>query len=361
MRVTVTSHPDMDAQLLQWLSHTRHSGASDLHLSAGLPPMVRRLGQLQALDATPVSADSMQALLATALPDWPWSSPGVPNALISEKHSQDHDTAVSVPELGRFRVNVFAQQRGWSSVWRAIPSRIPALEDTGAPAALRDWVQQPHGLLLVTGATGSGKSTTLAALLHHLNTTQALHILTLEDPIEFEHVSAKSLVQQRAVPGHCHSFDTALRAALRQDPDVIMVGELRDLATIRLALSAAETGHLVLATLHTRSATQAVERLVDVFPAEEKALVRNQLSLSLLAVITQTLCLHSDGQRRVAAHEVLYATSAVRNLIRESKTAQLGNTLQTGAQFGMQTMAQSLEKLVRAGLISPQEADRHLS
>ena len=344
----------MHAQLLDWLSHTRQLGASDLHLSTGLPPMVRRLGQLQALDATPVCANTMQQLLCTALPDWLLVSQSI------DQHKQDHDTAVSVPELGRFRVNVFAQQRGWSSVWRAIPSSIPALADIGAPASLTQWVQQPHGLLLVTGATGSGKSTTLAALLHHINCTQALHILTLEDPIEFEHQSSRSLVQQRAVPGHSQSFDTALRAALRQDPDVIMVGELRDLATIRLALSAAETGHLVLATLHTRSATQAVERLVDVFPAEEKALVRSQLSLSLLAVVTQSLCLHKDGQRRVAAHEVLYATPAVRNLIRESKTAQLPNTLQTGAQFGMQTMAQSLEKLVKSGLISAEEAARHL-
>ena len=323
--------------------------------------MVRRLGQLQALDAAPVSADSIHTLLASALPDWPHSSSAPTERNNTNPHNQDHDTALSVPDLGRFRVNVFAQQRGWSSVWRAIPSHIPALADTGAPSVLRDWVQQPHGLLLVTGATGSGKSTTLASLLHLINTTQALHILTLEDPIEFEHASAKSLVQQRAVPGHSQSFDTALRAALRQDPDVIMVGELRDLTTIRLALSAAETGHWVLATLHTRSATQAVERLVDVFPAEEKALVRSQLSLSLLAVITQTLCLHADGQRRVAAHEVLYATPAVRNLIRESKTAQLPNALETGAMFGMQTMSQSLEKLVKSNVISAEEALRHVS
>lgn len=353
----------MDTQLLEWLSQARHMGASDLHLSAGLPPMVRHLGQLQALTGQPLSPDRMQPLLASALPDWPIASHLQPSLCANNltTHVMDHDTAVSVDHLGRFRVNVFAQQRGWSSVWRAIPADIPDLQDIGAPPALREWALQANGLLLVTGATGSGKSTTLAALLHHLNVTQPLHILTLEDPIEFEHQSARSLVQQRRVPGHCASFDIALRAALRQDPDVIMVGELRDLSTIRLALAAAETGHLVLATLHTRSATQAVERLVDVFPSEEKALVRSQLSLSLLAVITQTLCLHRDGQRRVAAHEVLFATPAVRHLIRENKTAQLPNALQTGAQFGMQTLAQSLEKLVTAQTISPSEANRHLT
>jgi twitching motility protein PilT len=219
--------------------------------------------------------------------------------------------------------------------------------------------RQPHGLLLVTGATGSGKSTTLAALVHHLNTTQALHILTLEDPIEFQHHSQRSLVQQRNVPGHSASFDTALRAALRQDPDVILVGDMRELPTVRLALSAAETGHLVLGTLHTRSATQAVERLIDVFPSEDKAMVRQQLSLSLLGVVTQTLCKRSDAPGRVAAHEVLYATPAVRNLIRESKTSQLPNVLQTGAQFGMQTLAQSLAGLVAQGRITPAEALHH--
>ena len=244
-------------------------------------------------------------------------------------------------------------------MWRVIPQQVPRLDAIGAPACLTDWARQPHGLLLVTGATGSGKSTTLAALVHHLNTTQALHILTLEDPIEFQHHSQRSLVQQRNVPGHSASFDTALRAALRQDPDVILVGEMRDLPTVRLALSAAETGHLVLGTLHTRSATQAVERLVDVFPSEDKAMVRQQLSLSLLGVVTQTLCKRSDAPGRVAAHEVLYATPAVRNLIRESKTSQLPNVLQTGAQFGMQTLAQSLAGLVAQGRITPAEALHH--
>jgi twitching motility protein PilT len=256
-------------------------------------------------------------------------------------------------------VNVFAQARGWSSVWRCIPETIPKLHDLNGPPVLTQWLKHPHGLLLVTGATGSGKSTTLAALLAHLNRTQPLHILTLEDPIEFVHTSQRSLVQQRSVPGHSADFATALRAALRQDPDVILVGELRDLTTIQLALRAAETGHLVLASLHTRSASQAIERLVDIFPGEEKNLVRQQLSLSLLGVVHQVLCRSADGTRRVAAHEVLYATPAVRQMIRDNKAAQLPNALQTGAQFGMQTLAQSLLQLQAQGLISADESARH--
>ena len=311
-----------------WLAQTLAVGGSDLHLSAGVAPMARVLGQLKNLGAQAVDSTHLQDQLQTLLPDWPTA--------------QDHDSAVAIAGLGRFRVNVFAQSRGWSSVWRCIPERIPSLQELHAPTCLPAWLKQAQGLLLVTGATGSGKSTTLAAMLAHLNHTQPLHILTLEDPIEFVHPSQRSLVQQRNVPGHSAHFAQALRAALRQDPDVILVGELRDLETIQLALRAAETGHLVLATLHTRSATQAIERLVDIFPGETKALVRLQLSQSLLAVVHQVLCLSTDGQRRMAAHEVLYATPAVRNLIRENKTAQLPNALQTGAQHGMHTLAQSL-------------------
>ena len=319
-------------------------GGSDLHLSAGAPPMARVLGELQVLDDTAIASDGLAHQLSALLPTW---------------QGLDHDGAVSVEGLGRFRVNVFAQARGWSSVWRCIPGHIPHLSELNAPACLTQWLEQPHGLLLVTGATGSGKSTTLAALLAHLNQTQPLHILTLEDPIEFVHPSKCSLVQQRNVPGHSADFATALRAALRQDPDVILVGELRDLTTIQLALRAAETGHLVLASLHTRSACQAIERLVDVFPGEEKALVRQQLSLSLLGVVHQVLCKSADGQRRVAAHEVLYASAAVRQMIRDNKAAQLPNALQTGAQFGMHTLAQSLAQLQATGVISAQEMARH--
>ena len=328
-----------------WLAQTLAVGGSDLHLSAGVPPMARVLGQLQTLGTHAVDSTYLQDQLQTLLPDWPTA--------------QDHDSAIAIAGLGRFRVNVFAQSRGWSSVWRCIPERIPSLQELHAPTCLPAWLKQAQGLLLVTGATGSGKSTTLAAMLAHLNHTQPLHILTLEDPIEFVHHSQRSLVQQRNVPGHSADFATALRAALRQDPDVILVGELRDLPTIELALSAAETGHLVLATLHTRSATQAIERLVDVFPGETKALVRQQLSLSLLGVVHQVLCKSVDGTRRVAAHEVLFASPAVRQMIRDNKATQLPNALQTGAQHGMRTLAQSLAQYVAQGVITAEEAQHH--
>ncbi len=328
-----------------WLAQTLAVGGSDLHLSAGVPPMARVLGQLQTLGTHAVDSTCLQDQLQTLLPDW--------------RTAQDHDSSIAIAGLGRFRVNVFAQSRGWSSVWRCIPERIPSLQELHAPTCLPAWLKQAQGLLLVTGATGSGKSTTLAAMLAHLNHTQPLHILTLEDPIEFVHPSQRSLVQQRKVPGHSADFATALRAALRQDPDVILVGELRDLPTIELALSAAETGHLVLATLHTRSATQAIERLVDVFPGETKALVRQQLSLSLLGVVHQVLCKSVDGTRRVAAHEVLFASPAVRQMIRDNKATQLPNALQTGAQHGMRTLAQSLAQYVAQGVITAEEAQHH--
>ncbi len=328
-----------------WLAQTLAVGGSDLHLSAGVAPMARVLGELQTLDTQAVDNTCLQEHMQVLLPDW--------------LTAQDHDSAVAIAGLGRFRVNVFAQSRGWSSVWRCIPERIPSLQELHAPTCLPAWLKQAQGLLLVTGATGSGKSTTLAAMLAHLNHTQPLHILTLEDPIEFVHPSQRSLVQQRKVPGHSADFATALRAALRQDPDVILVGELRDLPTIELALSAAETGHLVLATLHTRSATQAIERLVDVFPGETKALVRQQLSLSLLGVVHQVLCKSVDGTRRVAAHEVLFASPAVRQMIRDNKATQLPNALQTGAQHGMRTLAQSLAQFVAQGVITAEEAQHH--
>lgn len=266
------------------------------------------------------------------------------------------DFALELEGLARFRVNAFHQQRGAAAVLRTIPHRILTLQALNAPAILANLVLQPRGLVLVTGATGTGKSTTLAAMVDHLNRHRQGHILTVEDPIEFVHTSHQCLINQREVGPMTHSFAAALRSALREDPDCIMVGELRDLETIRLALTAAETGHLVLGTLHTCSAAQTIDRIVDVFPAEEKSTVQAMLSESLQAVISQTLCTTKDGRGRVAAYEVMIATPAIRNLIREAKISQIYSAIQTGSNVGMQTMDQSLHTLVRRNLIDIQQA-----
>jgi twitching motility protein PilT len=272
--------------------------------------------------------------------------------------SQSHecDFSLDVTDVSRFRVNVFQQARGVSAVFRVIPYVIPSLQTLHAPALFAELMYRPRGLVLVTGPTGSGKSTTLAAMLHALNLNQPKHIVTIEDPIEFVHTPQQCLIQQREVGTHTHSFANALRAALREDPDVIMVGELRDLETIRLAITAAETGHLVLGTLHTSSAAKTMDRIVDVFPAEEKDMARSMLSESLNAVISQVLCKRKDGAGRVAAYEVMVGTPAVRNLIRESKVAQLYSAIQTGRAAGMQTLDQSLAALIQQGLIDTAEA-----
>lgn len=323
--------------------------ASDLHLSAGLTPRVRANGVLRPLDACASSQTLTHATLhdmLTALMD------EVQHAQFVQGHEVDF--AFAVPALGRFRVNAFIQQHGCAAVMRHIPSDIPNLSDLQAPQVLRDLLQQV-GLLLVTGPTGSGKSTTLAAMVQHLNTHSQQHIVTLEDPIEFVHPSTQCLITQREIGTHSHGFAHALRAALREDPDVILVGELRDLETIRLALTAAETGHLVLASLHTRSAAASVERIVDVFDGHEKALVRTQLSEALVGVITQSLVSlpaasqtdHATPKPRRAVFEILVATPAIRHLIREGKTAQIQSAMQTGAAHGMQTMAQALQQVDR--------------
>ncbi|AIG03575.1 twitching motility protein PilT [Pseudomonas fluorescens] len=323
-------------------------GASDLHLSAGLAPRMRVDGEVVPLDWPLLSATQVADLLSPLL----------------NKHQQkdfetslETDFSFELPGVARFRANVFQQHRGMGAVFRAIPSRVQGLETLGLGDIFRRIAELPKGLVLVTGATGSGKSTTLAAMIDYLNSTRHRHILTLEDPIEFVHESRKALINQRQVHRDTHCFSTALRSALREDPDVIMVGELRDLETIRLALTAAETGHLVFGTLHTNSAAKTVDRLVDVFPAGEKAMVRAMLSESLQAVVSQVL-LKKVGGGRVAAHEIMLGTPAIRNLIREDKVAQLYSAIQTGGALGMKTLDMSLKGLVGEGVVSREEAQQ---
>ena len=323
------------------LAFSAGHGASDLHLSAGVVPMLRVDGEMQRSGLPVLAPDQVRALVHSVMTQ----------AQRSEfETGREADFSCEVAGLGRFRVNAFEQQRGAGAVFRSIAQVIPSLESLGLGEVFRRICHLSHGLVLVTGATGSGKSTTLAAMIDHLNSTRQQHILSIEDPIEFIHEPRQSLINQREVHRDTHSFAAALRSALREDPDVIMLGEMRDLETIRLALTAAETGHLVLATLHTSSATRTIDRVVDVFPAEEKAMVRTMLSESLQAVISQTL-VKKVGGGRVAAHEIMLATPAIRNLIRENKVAQMVSAIQTGAAVGMQTLEMSLKRLRGAGII----------
>lgn len=322
------------------------NGASDVHLSAGLPPMLRIDGDVRRLNVPALDHKQVHAMIYDIMND---------RQRRDFEELLETDFSFEIQDLARFRVNAFNQARGAGAVFRSIPTKVLSLESLNAPAIFRDIAAYPRGLVLVTGPTGSGKSTTLAAMIDHKNNSEAGHILTIEDPIEFVHESRKCLINQREVHRDTHGFNEALRSALREDPDTILVGELRDLETIRLALTAAETGHLVFGTLHTTSAAKTIDRVVDVFPAAEKDMVRTMLSESLRAVISQTL-LKKVGGGRVAAHEIMIGTPAIRNLIREGKIAQMYSAIQTGQGVGMQTLDQNLKQLVSRGAVDNAEA-----
>lgn len=321
--------------------------ASDLHLSAGLPPMIRVHGDIRKINVPSMDHTQVHDMVYDIMNDG--------QRKVYEE-TLECDFSFEIPNLARFRVNAFNQNRGSGAVFRTIPSKVLTMEQLGCPPIFKDIAKNPRGIVLVTGPTGSGKSTTLAAMVDYVNENEFGHILTVEDPIEFVHTSKKCLINQREVGPHTLSFANALRSALREDPDVILVGEMRDLETIRLALTAAETGHLVFGTLHTSSAAKTIDRVVDVFPAAEKEMVRSMLSESLRAVISQTLCKTKDEQGRVAAHEIMIGTPAIRNLIRENKIAQMYSSIQTGQNVGMQTLDQNLLELVRRNVISIGEA-----
>ncbi len=321
--------------------------ASDLHLSAGLPPMIRVHGDVRRINLPPMEHKDVHAMVYDIMND---------GQRKFYEENLECDFSFAIPNLARFRVNAFVQQRGAGAVMRTIPSKVLTMEELKCPPIFKEISEYPRGIVLVTGPTGSGKSTTLAAMIDYINESDHGHILTVEDPIEFVHESKKSLINQREVGPHTLSFNNALRSALREDPDVILVGEMRDLETIRLAMTAAETGHLVFGTLHTSSAAKTVDRVIDVFPAAEKEMIRAMLSESLRAVISQTLCKTKDGQGRVAAHEIMIGTPAIRNLIREAKVAQMYSAIQTGQSLGMQTLDQNLTELLKRNVISKDEA-----
>ncbi|ALM89446.1 type IV pili twitching motility protein PilT [Alteromonas sp. KS69] len=332
--------------ITELLAFSVKNKASDLHLSAGLPPLIRVDGEMRKLNVPALDHKQVHALIYEIM-----------NDMQRKEYEENLETDFSfeISGLSRFRVNAFVQNRGAAAVLRTIPNTVLTLDDLGAPEIFKEIINQPTGIVLVTGATGSGKSTTLAAMVDHINSHKREHILTIEDPIEFVHENKLSLVNQREVHRDTHSFSNALRSALREDPDVILVGELRDLETIRLAISAAETGHLVFGTLHTNSAPKTIDRIIDVFPAEEKAMVRSMLSESLRAVISQTL-LKKVGGGRIAAHEIMVGIPAIRNLIREDKVPQMYSVIQTGQATGMQTMDQCLQRLLALGAISKEDA-----
>ncbi|MGM0633615.1 MAG: type IV pilus twitching motility protein PilT [Pseudomonadota bacterium] len=328
--------------ITQLLGFSVKNGASDLHITAGMPPLIRVDGDIRKINAPPLDHKQVHTLIYEIMTD---------RQRRDYEEFMETDFSFEVPKLARFRVNAFNQYRGPAAVFRTIPSEVLTMEQLGMGSVFQKICGYARGLVVVTGPTGSGKSTTLAAMMDYINDMRYEHILTIEDPIEFVHNSKKCLVNQREVHRDTLGFNEALRSALREDPDIILVGELRDLETIRLALTAAETGHLVFATLHTTSAAKTIDRMIDVFPAAEKTMVRSMLSESLQAVISQTL-LKKNGGGRVAAHEIMIGTAAIRNLIREDKVAQMYSAIQTGSSTGMKTLDQSLKELVQKGLIT---------
>jgi twitching motility protein PilT len=346
-RVLVQMERNVFVDIAELLAFCVKSKASDLHLSAGLPPMLRVHGDVRRLNLPALTHKEVHGMVYDIMTD---------SQRKRYEEALEIDFSFEIERLSRFRVNAFNHMRGAGAVFRTIPNKILTLLELGAPAIFSDLALRPRGLVLVTGPTGSGKSTTLAAMVNHFNENRNGHILTIEDPVEFVHEPKNCLINQREVGPHTHGFSDALRSALREDPDVILVGELRDLETIRLAMTASETGHLVFGTLHTSSAAKTIDRIIDVFPGDEKDMLRTMLSESLQAVISQTLCKNLAGDGRLAAHEILVGTNAVRNLIRESKVAQIYSAIQTGNNFGMQTLDQNLLDLVRAKRISPAEA-----
>tara|TARA_Y100001001_G_scaffold58355_1_gene55249 strand:+ start:56 stop:1189 length:1134 start_codon:yes stop_codon:yes gene_type:complete len=338
--------------ITQLLSFCMQQGASDLHLSAGNPPVFRLYGELRRVKTEPLEAEEIQAMLF---------------AVMSKEQREDYtaekelDFAIAFGEHSRFRVNIFKSRNGMSAVFRVIPSKIPTLADLDMPAIFRQFCSLDRGLVLITGPSGSGKSTTLAAMIDHINSTQKKHVITIEDPVEFVHRSKKSLINHRELGSDTHSYGRALRAALREDPDVILVGELRDYETISLALTAAETGSLVFATLHANSAPKTIDRIIDVFPREEKDMVRAMLASSLQGVVSQQLLKRKGEEGRIAAFETLVATHAVRNLVREGKVYQLASVMQTGARHGMMTMEDAITDLVAHNMVDRKEAYRGLA
>ncbi len=329
------------------LAFTVKNGASDLHLSSGEPPMIRIHGDMTRIKMPELPEREVQTMVYDIMNDT--------QRKLFEEHLE-LDFSFALGDIARFRVNCFKQNRGMAAVFRVIPTEVFTLEQLKCPDVFSDIAMTPRGICLVTGPTGSGKSTTLAAMIDLRNQNEKGHILTIEDPIEFVHRSKSSLISQRELGPHTHSFANALKSALREDPDVILVGELRDLETIRLALTAAETGHMVFATLHTSSAPKTIDRIIDVFPAAEKDMVRSMLSESLRAVISQTLMKTADGNGRVAAHEIMLGTPAIRNLIRENKVPQMVSVMQTSAREGMQTLDSDLQRLVKSRKITQQAA-----